>query len=199
MTGTHFVGRAVMLRISETNTHILWLHKINMRNSLNDHIHTKCARNLAFIYQFYEKEDEEVWGPVYNNCPASECMTASAASVSPCLQLKYAMQQLKMVCICTCSSQNSKEMQFFFTSSPQWIWGLHCPWIWCHITECLVLNILTLADETTMLYWNIKHHSPGNVLPYLRRKGEYTAQKDVELVRDIPITACQVTHWFQSN
>jgi hypothetical protein len=84
-----------------------------MTNPLNDHIHTKCARNLAFLYQFYEKEDEEVWGPVYNHCHASECMTASAGSVSLCFQLKCAMQQLKMVCICTCSSQNSKETQFF--------------------------------------------------------------------------------------
>jgi len=59
---------------------------MNMRN---DHIHTKYARNLAFIYQFYEKEDEEeVWSPVYNHCQDSECMTASAASVSLCFQLK---------------------------------------------------------------------------------------------------------------
>jgi len=52
---------------------------MNMRNSLNEHIHTKCARNLAFIYQFYEKEDEEVWGPVYNHCHASEFMTCQCS------------------------------------------------------------------------------------------------------------------------
>jgi hypothetical protein len=85
---------------------------MNTRNSLNDHIHTKCARNLAYIYQFYEKEDEEeVWGSVYNHCHASVRMIASAASVSLCFQLKYAMRQLKMVG--TCSNQYSKEMQLF--------------------------------------------------------------------------------------
>ena len=64
-------------------------------------------------YQFYENDEEEVWGPLYYYCRASASMTAIAASVSLCFPLKYTMQQFKMVCTCTYSSHNSKVMQFF--------------------------------------------------------------------------------------
>jgi len=87
---------------------------MNMRNSLNDHIHTKCAINLACIYQFYEKKDEEeVWGssllPLSCQCKY-DCQCSFSFTLFP-IEIYNATEKM----VCTCSSQNSKVMQFFYT------------------------------------------------------------------------------------